>query len=139
MFAVNDLIQVPDDELLFTYARSGGPGGQNVNKVSSKAILHWDVAGNATLPPDVKARLQEQQKNRLTVEGVLVIQSQSFRDQEKNRLACLEKLRDFLLMAATVPKKRRPSKPTRGSKERRLSAKKRRSSVKSSRGTPKAE
>lgn len=131
---VNDRISIPDEELTFTYARSGGPGGQNVNKVSSKAILHWNLAANASVPAEIMARLRLQQANRISNDQELVIQSQEFRDQEKNRQACLNKLRDFLLQAATVPKKRRPSKPTRGSKERRLTAKKRRSAIKSSRG-----
>ena len=134
MFAVTDSILIPDEELVFSYARSGGPGGQNVNKVASKAILHWAIAQNTSIRDDVKERLRALFPSRVTVDGQFVIQSQEYRDQERNRLACLEKLRDFLLKAATVPKKRRPSKPSRGSKERRLAAKKRRAAVKSIRG-----
>ena len=134
MLSINDQIQIPDEELVFSYARSGGPGGQNVNKVASKAFLHWSIAQNSSVPDDVKERLRTLFRSRITVEDELVIQSQEFRDQEKNKLACLEKLRDFLVKAATVPKKRRPSKPSRGSKERRLATKKHRASVKSDRG-----
>jgi ribosome-associated protein len=134
MFVVNDRIQIPDEELQFSFARSGGPGGQNVNKVSSKAILRWDLRLNTTVPIEVKDRLRALQRNRVTVEGELVIQAQNYRDQERNKLECLERLREMLLEAASLPKKRRPSRPTRGSKERRLKAKKHRSSLKSERG-----
>jgi len=134
MFEINDQIQIPDEELQFSFARSGGPGGQNVNKVASKAILHWNVAKNTSVPDDAKARLRTLFPSRVTVEDEFVIHSQEFRDQEKNRLACLDKLRGFLLKALFVPKKRRPSKPSRGSKERRLAAKRHRSAVKSVRG-----
>src|SRR5262245_6223561 len=134
MLAVTDRIQIPDEELQFSFARSGGPGGQNVNKVSSKAILRWNLGANATVPLEIKDRLRALQRNRITVEGELVIQAQNYRDQERNKLECLERLREMLLQAASLPKKRRPSRPTRGSKERRLQAKKRRSFLKSNRG-----
>src|SRR5438105_4926560 len=134
MFEINAHLRIPDDELRFSFARSGGPGGQNVNKVSSKAILHWNLAANTSIPITVKDRLRTLQRNRITVEGDLVIHAQNHRDQERNKLECLDRLRDMLLQAATVPKKRRPSKPSRGSKERRLHAKKNRSKIKSGRG-----
>ncbi len=134
MFEINDRFGIPDAELQFTYARSGGPGGQNVNKVSSKAILRWSLAENTTVPPEVKSRLRTLHRNRITGDDELVIHSQEYRDQERNRLACLEKLREFLLQATAIPKVRRPSKPSRGSKERRLTAKKKRASIKSGRG-----
>jgi ribosome-associated protein len=139
MFVVNDRIQIPDEELRFTFARAGGPGGQNVNKVSSKAILRWDLGVNATVPPEIKDRLRTLQRNRITVEGELVIQAQNYRDQERNKMECLERLREMLLQAAAVQKKRRPSRPTRGSKERRLHAKKKRSFLKAARGRLKDE
>ena len=131
---INDRFGIPDEELSFTFARSGGPGGQNVNKVSSKAILHWSLAANTSVPAEVKHRLRTLHRNRITGDDELVIQSQEFRDQERNKLACLDKLREFLLQAVFVPKARRKSKPSRGSKERRLQAKKKRSSIKSGRG-----
>src|SRR5437667_6047332 len=108
MFVVNDRIAIPDDELRFTFARSGGPGGQSVNKVSSKAILHWHVDSNVTLSPEVKDRLRRRHANRLTTEGVLVIQGQRFRDQAKNVADCRDRLRDMVLQAMAVPKVRRP-------------------------------
>lgn len=134
MFVVNERIQIPDEELQFSFARAGGPGGQNVNKVSSKAILRWDLGLNSSVPVEIKDRLRTLQRNRITVEGELVIHAQNHRDQERNKLECLERLREMLLVAATVQKKRRPSRPTRGSKERRLKAKKKRSFLKSGRG-----
>ena len=97
MFAINDTLQIPDEELVFSYARSGGPGGQNVNKVASKAILHWSLSQNTSIADDVKDRLRTLFPSRATVEGEFVIQSQEYRDQERNRLACLEKLREFLV------------------------------------------
>jgi ribosome-associated protein len=133
MFEINQRLQIPEEEFDWTYARSGGPGGQNVNKVSSKAVLRWDLARSPSLPYDVKVRLRAQQANRITNEGVLVLMSQQYRDQERNRQDCLDKLRALILQAAAAPKKRRPTRPTRGSKERRIQAKKRRGTVKAGR------
>jgi ribosome-associated protein len=117
-------IQIPESEFLFTFARSGGPGGQNVNKVASKAVLHWDLAASPSLPEAVKARFTQQNRWRITTEGILVLDSQRYRDQAKNIADCLEKLREMLLRSLHPPKKRRPTKPSRSSKERRLKAKK---------------
>jgi ribosome-associated protein len=133
MLEINDHIRIPDEELSWTFARSGGPGGQNVNKVASKAILHWNAAESPQLPPEVKRRLQTLQRRRFTKEGVFVIISQRFRDQERNRQDCLEKLRDMLLEATIIPKARRATRPTRGSREARLRAKKARSALKTRR------
>jgi ribosome-associated protein len=133
MFEINQRIRIPEDEFDWSYARSGGPGGQNVNKVSSKAVLRWDVVRSPSLPGDVKARLRLQQANRITTEGVLVLMSQQYRDQERNRMDCLEKLRGMILQAAATPKKRRATRPTRGSKARRIQSKKRRAMVKAGR------
>jgi ribosome-associated protein len=133
MLQINQRIQIPEEEFDWSYARSGGPGGQNVNKVSSKAVLRWDVNTTQSLPDEVKARLRSQQANRITTEGVLVLMSQQSRDQERNRRDCLEKLRTILLRSAMTPKKRRATRPTKGSKERRIQAKKRRATVKAGR------
>src|SRR4051794_24112679 len=100
---ITSALAIPDEELNFTFARSGGPGGQNVNKVSSKAILHWSLSANTSLPPDVKERLRSQRQSRLTTEGFLVIQSQRFRDQAKNIEDCREKLREMVLAALHPP------------------------------------
>ena len=133
---ITDTLQIPEDELRFTFARSGGPGGQNVNKVSSKAIMHWDFAANTTVAADVKDRLCRHHGKRLTTEGLLVIQGQRFRDQTKNIEDCRAKLREMILQALTPPKVRRPTRPSRGSKLRRLDAKRRQAQRKAGRQTP---
>jgi ribosome-associated protein len=124
-------LSIPDEEFEWTYVRSGGPGGQNVNKVASKAVLRWNLADTPSLPDEVKARFRAQQANRVTVEGEVVLSSQRYRDQERNRADCLEKLRELILAATLRPKVRRKTRPTRGSQERRLQEKRRRSNTKS--------
>src|SRR5947208_7866528 len=94
---ITDAIQVPDDELHFTFARSGGPGGQNVNKVASKAVLRWNLSANTTLPPDVRERLRARHANRITAEGELVLHGQRYRDQARNVEDCRTKLREMIL------------------------------------------
>ncbi len=136
MFEITPRLLVPDVEFNWTYTRSSGPGGQNVNKVASKAVLRWNVAATTALAEDVKNRLALQQKRFFTQDGELIITSQRYRDQERNREDCLEKLRAILLQALVVPKARRKTKPSRGSKRRRLQEKKRRSDVKQGRRSP---
>jgi ribosome-associated protein len=133
ILAVNRSITIPDRELKFSFARASGPGGQNVNKVSSKATLHFAAANSPSLPPDVKARLLSAFKSRLTKEGVLVLSSQAHRDQPRNISACLSRLKEMILSVAKAPKKRRETKPSRGSKVRRLKAKKQRAELKEGR------
>src|SRR5579875_3874241 len=133
MLHISDRLRIPADEFSWTFVRSSGPGGQNVNKVASKAVLRWNVVASPSLPEDVKARLQQQQHRRISASGDLLLSSQRYRDQERNRLDCLDKLAEMLRFAATVPKARRKTKPSRGARERRLAAKKRRSALKSSR------
>jgi ribosome-associated protein len=132
-------ILIPDEELIFSFARSGGPGGQNVNKVASKAILHWDLSSNTSLPPEVKERLRARQSGRLTTEGALVIQSQRFRDQAKNIEDCREKLRAMVLEVLHPPRPRKATKPSKGSKQRRLEAKRQQSQRKAGRRRPSGE
>ncbi len=134
MLEVNDRLRIPLTEFTWTYVRSGGPGGQNVNKVASKAVLRWPLETSPSLPPEVKMRLRTLQRRRITTEGDFVLSSQRYRDQDRNREDCLDKLRTLILAAATVPKARRPSKPTRGSRERRLADKRHRAATRSSRG-----
>jgi ribosome-associated protein len=136
---ITDAIQVPDDELHFTFARSGGPGGQNVNKVASKAVLRWDLAANSTLPADVKDRLRGQQRRRLTAEGELIIQGQRFRDQERNKQDCLDRLRDMIRTALHRPRPRKATRPSRASRERRLEAKRQQARRKAHRRKPSPE
>jgi ribosome-associated protein len=136
---IADGVTIPEDELTWTFARSGGPGGQNVNKVSSKAILRWNLAANTSLPADVKQRLHALQRRRITTEGDLLVQGQRFRDQGDNVADCREKLREMVLQALHPPKPRRPTKPSRGAKLRRLAAKKQQSQRKAGRRPPSAE
>ncbi len=133
---ITDALQIPDDELHFSFARSGGPGGQNVNKVASKAILHWDLAANTTLPDDAKDRLRRHYAKRLTTEGQLVIQGQRFRDQGKNIDDCRERLRQMILQALHPPRPRKATRPSRGSKLRRLDEKRRQAQRKEARRKP---
>ena len=136
MIPINDTIYLDDGELSWTFARAGGPGGQNVNKVASKAVLRWDLAANTTLPADVKQRLRQQQKRYLTTTGELVISSQAYRDQDRNRQDCLDKLRQAILRALVRPKTRKATRPTRASHARRLQAKRHRAAAKSRRQRP---
>ncbi|MFO0960960.1 MAG: alternative ribosome rescue aminoacyl-tRNA hydrolase ArfB [Isosphaeraceae bacterium] len=139
MLTVNDRIAIPMSEFALDYARSGGPGGQNVNKVASKAILRWNPGISPSLPPSVKERLLRKVASRLTTEGELIITSQLTRDQGRNVDDCLEKLRLLVLDAATPPKVRRPTRPTKASQTRRLEAKGKRSETKKLRKRPMAD
>jgi ribosome-associated protein len=130
---VTDAITIPDAELDWSYARSGGPGGQNVNKVSSKAVLRWAVATSPSLPVHVRDRLIALNRRRVTTTGDMILTSQRYRDQDRNRQDCLEKLAELVREAATLPKARRATRPTRGSKNRRLAAKKHQSARKAAR------
>jgi ribosome-associated protein len=140
MFEINQQIGIPEEEFAWSFVRSGGPGGQNVNKVASKAVLRWDVAATPSLPADVKERFLAQQRQRLTTEGELVLTSQRYRDQDRNRQDCLEKLRALVLQAVAVPKVRKKRKrPSRAAKEARLREKKHRATTKSGRRRPAEE
>src|SRR5262249_18116248 len=133
---VTETIAIPDSEFVWSFVRSSGPGGQNVNKVASKAVLRWPVAASPSLPEHVKTRLIALNRRRVTTEGDLVLSSQRFRDQERNRLDCLEKLAELVREAAALPQPRRATRPSRGSKLRRLAAKRRRSARKADRRIP---
>lgn len=126
-------IRVPLAELRFTFARSSGPGGQNVNKVNSKATLHWPVAASTGVPDDVRSRFLAAFGSQINKLGELVLQSQRYRDQERNIADCREKLRGMLRQVAQPPKRRKRTRPSRASKQRRLDNKKARSEAKSRR------
>jgi ribosome-associated protein len=134
MLEIDDNLHIPDDELVERFVRSSGPGGQNVNKVASAVELRFDVASSPSLPDALRARLLARRDRRLTAEGVLVIQANRFRDQTKNRDDARLRLAEVIRAAQFVPKKRVPTRPTRASKERRITTKKKRATIKSGRG-----
>lgn len=127
---------IPERELDFSFARSSGPGGQNVNKTETKATLRWDVASSGALPADVRARFMRAFATRITNQGELVLSSQRHRDRLRNIDDCLEKLAAMLRQVATPRRKRRPTRPSRGAVERRITEKKRRSGAKRERRRP---
>ncbi len=120
MLVVDSRIQIPLTEMRLSFSRSSGPGGQNVNKVNSKVTLHWNVQSTTHLDVGVRERFLAQYGNRINADGDLVITSQRYRDQVRNRADCLEKLRQLILAVRTAPKRRRATRPSRASKERRL-------------------
>ena len=129
-------VRIPYAEFSFSFMRSSGPGGQNVNKVNSKVRLCWDVTKTTTLPDDVLQRFLSAYKSRINSEGVFQVTSQRYRDQPKNREDCLEKLRGLLLKVETAPKPRKLKKPSRAAKRKRLDQKKKQSGKKQSRRKP---
>ena len=130
MIRITDRISIDERELEERFVRASGPGGQNVNKLSSAVQLRFDVRGSSSLPPDVRARLERLAGQRLTREGVLVIMAQRHRTQERNRADARERLIELVRRASIAPTPRRPTKPSRGAKERRLATKKNRSGIK---------
>ena len=127
---------IPEHELDFSFARSSGPGGQNVNKTETKATLRWSVATSRALPEDVRARFLRAYATRITVDGALVLSSQRHRERVRNIEECRAKLAEMLRAVAKPRRKRRPTKPGRGAVEARLDAKRRRSRAKRERRNP---
>lgn len=124
-------INIPFHEFDFSYARSRGPGGQNVNRTNSAAILRWNLLNTQAFSEEVKQRLIHKLSSQLTSEGDLLIRSEEQRDQDQNRSACIRKLQALLKKALFVPKKRVATKPTRSSVRKRLDTKRHQSETKS--------
>jgi ribosome-associated protein len=130
-------LAIDPDEIHESFVRAGGPGGQHVNTTSSAVQLRFDVRHSPSLPDDVRARLERLAGHRLTRDGVLVLQAQGQRSQKRNREEALERLVDLVRAAARPPVKRKPTKPSKASKQRRLDSKKRHGALKSlRRGRP---
>jgi len=127
MLIVNAQIRIPAQELSFSFSRSSGPGGQNVNKRNTKVLLRWSPARSAALPEEVRRRLMARYARRFNSAGELLIVSQRFRTMERNAADCLAKLKEIIAEAARVPRTRRPTRPPHAAVEKRLAEKRRRS------------
>ena len=130
---VNDTLQIPVWELQESFVRASGPGGQNVNKVSTAVKLRWNVSASS-IPAAIKARFQKRYRARLTQTGDLILEARTHRSQKLNREAARQRLKEMLETVATPPRIRRATRPTQGSVRRRLKTKKERSQIKSLRG-----
>ena len=139
MIRVTDQIEIAEWELTESFMRASGPGGQNVNKVSSAVELRFEAERSPHLPADVKARLRRLAGRRWTKDGAVIVTSDKHRSQAMNREDAMSKLIDLIAAAAERPKKRVPTRPTLGAKRRRLDAKSRRSSIKEMRRRPDGE
>jgi ribosome-associated protein len=130
MLQITPSLAIADEELVERFVRASGPGGQNVNKVSTAVELRFDVARSPSLPDHVRTRLLARRDRRMTTEGVLVLSAQRFRTQDRNREDARDRLVALIAAATVAPKKRVATKPTKGAKERRLGAKRERATVK---------
>jgi ribosome-associated protein len=130
MLHINRSIAIDRDELTEEFVRASGPGGQNVNKVATAVQLRFDVAGSPSLPEEVRQRLFKLARNKITEDGMLIIEAKRFRSQRANRLDARERFIELIRRAARKPVVRRKTKPTAASRERRLDSKRRRSTTK---------
>jgi ribosome-associated protein len=135
MILIDDTLALDESEISESFIRASGPGGQNVNKVASAVQLRFDARGSPSLPQAVRERLERLAGHLVSQDGVLVITARRFRSQERNRADALDRLVVLIRRAATVPRRRRPTQPSAGSRERRLQAKARRARLKQERTT----
>ena len=139
IIVVTPRIAIPRRELKFSFVRSSGPGGQNVNKVNSKAVLRWAVAKNRSLPEDVRGRFLENYSRRLNDRGELILKSQRYRDQSRNIQDCVDRLCELIRAVAQPPRARRKLRPPRRAKETRLRSKRAQALKKQQRRPPQPE
>ena len=132
MIEVTDLISLGDDEVKLEFVQSSGPGGQNVNKVASKAQLRFDT-NSSSLPEDVRSRLRQIAKKRISDDGILLIEARRYRTQDQNRADAINRLVELIRKATETPKTRRRTKPTEASIQKRLESKRRRGETKQQR------
>ena len=134
MLRVTDTIILDEKDIQLEFIRASGPGGQNINKVSSAVQLRFDAAGSSALNDAIRTRLKKIAGRQMTAQGVLIIKASRYRSQEQNRRDAFRRLSALIEKASTVPLSRRPTRPTAAAKQRRLTAKRRRSEIKRRRG-----
>ena len=136
MIRITDSLSIDEDDILWTFSRASGPGGQNVNKVSTAVQMRFDLHNSPSLTEAQKTRLTKLAGSRMTLDGVILITAVRFRTQERNRADAMERLQAMVDKAMVAPTYRVPTRPTKASRERRLVAKSKRGDIKSARGKP---